>query len=89
MHGMQDLASIIVVVKLLIEFRNEPLKNNARKLIVVAKGGGDQDTLTAFKDKGKGKKDEIPKKISCFPYKGPHRVFKCPKWGKLAALIQE
>ena len=34
-------------------------------------------------------KDEAPKQYSCFLCNGPHRVFECPKRGKLASLVQE
>jgi len=32
---------------------------------------------------------ETPKNISCFLCNGPHQVFKCPKHGKLSALVME
>ena len=40
-------------------------------------------------DKGNGKKDKAPTMYSCFLGNRPHRVFNCPKSGKLAAVIME
>jgi len=40
-------------------------------------------------DKGNGKKDETPEKISCFLCNGSHQVFECLKHGKLAASVME
>jgi len=39
--------------------------------------------------KGNGKKEKALKKYTCFLCNGPHRVFECPKRGKLAALVME
>ena len=41
------------------------------------------------RDKGNRKKDEAPKKYSCFLCNGPHRVFECPKHGKITAFVME
>jgi len=91
--GVQDFASAITVVESLIEFKRESSKGRGRKTHEGSNSEGDRDNSPKRgrppQDKGNGKKDEAPKKYSCFLRNGPHRVFECPKRGKLADLIIE
>ena len=65
---MQDLTSTIAIIEMLIEFKKESFKGQNRKISGSRKGGGDQDKFPKRKkpctpgDKGKGKKDEAPRK---------------------------
>ena len=92
-RGVQDLASAIAAAETLVEYKRESLKKPNKKTSS-GKGGGDRDKSprrdqpSSPKDKGHVKKDGLPKKYTCFLCNGPHRVFECPKKGKLAALIQ-
>ena len=92
-RGVQDLASAIGAAESLIEFKRDSSKGQGKKAGGNDKGGGDQDKTTKKdkppKDKWKGKKDEAPRKYTCFLCNGPHRVFECPKRGKLASLVEE
>jgi len=88
---VRDLASAITAAKSLIEFKKEFSKPRGKKTQDDTDNDGDKDKYprldkpTIFKDK----KDETPKKISCFLYHGPHRVFECPKRGKRVALAMK
>ena len=90
---VQDLASAIGAAESLIEFKRDSSKGQGKKAEGNGKGGGDQDKTPKKdkprKDKWKGKKDEAPKKYTCFLCNGPHKVFECPERGKLASLVQE
>ena len=92
---MQDLVSLIVSVESLIEFKRESSKPRGKKTQGDSDSDGDRDKSprrdkpTIFKDKGRDKKDETPRKYSCFLCNMPHRVVECSKHGKLAVLVME
>jgi len=89
---VQDLASAIATTECLVEFKKGSSKGQGKKIRGSGKGGGHRDKSPKkdkpLKDKWKGKKDEAPKKYSCFLCTGSHRAFECPKKGKLVALVQ-
>jgi len=80
---VQDFAFAIAAIESLIKFKRESSKGQGKKTGGSGKGRGDRDKSPKkdkpSKDKWKCKKDEAPKKYSCFLCNGPHRVFECPK----------
>jgi len=92
-YGVQDLASTIAAAESLIEFKRESSKGWDKKNHEDSDSEGDEDNSPKRdrppRDKSSWKKDEAPKKYFYFLCNGPHRVFECPKCGKLAALIME
>jgi len=92
-RGVQDLASAITAAESLIEFKRESSKGRGKKNHEGSDSEGDRDNSPKrdrpLRDKGNRKKYEAPKKYSYFFCSGPHRVFECPKRGKLAALVME
>jgi len=93
--GVQCLASVIAADRSLIKFKKDSSKGQNKKTGGNGKSAEDWDKSPRWekpsvsKDKRKGKKDEMLKKISCFLSNGLHRVFECLKQGNLTDLIQE
>jgi len=90
-RGVQDLASAISAAESLIKFKKNSSKGQGKNNQGSAKGGGDWDKSPkkdkSFKDYGTGKKDDTPKRCSCFICNGPRRAFECLKKRKLATLV--
>lgn len=76
-----------------MKFKWKFSEGRGKKIREGGDGKGDKDDSPKRerppRDKGSEKKDKSLKKISCFLCNGPHRVFECPKKGKLAALVME
>jgi len=96
-HAVQDLASAVVTVESLIEFKRESSKLWGKKtynmMVTVTETrtsllGGTNQQYSRTKGR-EGKEGWAPRKYSCFLYNGPHRIFKCLKHGKLIALVTE
>jgi len=77
----------------LIELKRDSSKGRGKKDHEDSDGEGDR--YRSFKrdrppqHKGNGKKEEVPKKYTCFLCNRPHRVFEYLKRGKLAPLMME
>jgi len=92
-RGVQDLAFTIAAAESLIKFKRESSEGKGKKTHEGSDSEGNRDNSPKRdrppRDKGNGKKDEAPKKYSCFLCNGPHWVFECSKRGKLVALVME
>ena len=91
-RGVQDLASAIAAAESLIELKRDSSKGQSKKGHEDSDSEGDRDHSPKkhrppLQHKSNGKKEEAPKKYTFFLCNGPHRVFECPKRGKLAALV--
>ena len=92
-RGVQHLASAISIAESLIKFKRKFLKGQGKEARGDGKGEGYRDKSPKkdkpSNDKWKSKKDEAPKKYSCFLYKGPHRVFEFPERASLSPLCKK
>ena len=93
-RSVQHLVSTIAAVESLIELKRDSSKGRSKKVHGDSDSEGDRDHSPKkhrppLQHKSNSKKEEAPKKYTCFLCNGPHRVFECPKRGKLAALVTE
>ena len=93
-RGVQDLASAIAAAESLIELKRDSSKGRNKKAPEDSDSEEDRDHSPKkhrppLQHKSNGKKEEAPKKYTCFLCNGPHRVYECPKRGKLAALVMD
>jgi len=92
-HGVQDLSSAIDAAESLIELKRDTSKGRSKKGHEDSDSKEDRDNSPKRdrppRDKDNRKKEETPKKYTCFLCDGPHQVFECRKRGKLAALVMK
>ena len=100
-HGVQDLATTMVVAESLVEYKRRDSKPKPQSKGNHAKGGGDKGSQgypskegsskgpSGKDDKGKDKWKEFKPKTNCFLCDGPHWAHDCPKRKALNAMIEE
>jgi len=90
-RGVQDLSSAIAAAESLIELKRDSSKGRSKKALEDSDSEGDRDHSPKkhrppLHDKSNGKKEEAPKKYTCFLCNGPHQVFECPNVANLPLL---